>query len=362
MTKIKLLLLLTGKFIMKILIIQQKMIGDVLICSLLCENIIKWNPQAKIDFIANTHTLPVLNNNPHINKIIVFGDHFKNDKKSFYNFLNDQRKNKYDIVIDAYGKIESVLTSWLTPSPIKIGYKKWYTNWVYSISVERQLNKLKDDIQLSIKNRIKLLIPIIGKNFNYIYKPKIYLDDYEKENAKAVLINRRKSPLLMISALGSSKLKTYPIEKMSFVLDYIVSKYDAQLILNYMPNQREEILLLHNKIKLKTKQALLFKKSPGTLREYISIVSCCDAIIGNEGGAINIAKSLDIPSFAIFSPQINPEAWNTSSQTQIGVHVKNYNKNFKGFKLNSKQIICLYDSFEFDYFKDELSIFMNRLK
>ena len=362
MTKIKLLLLLTGKFIMKILVIQQKMIGDVLICSLLCENIIKWNPRAEIDFIANTHTLPVIKNNPHINKIIVFGDHFKNDKKSFYRFLNNQRKNKYDVLIDAYGKIESILTSWLTPAPIKIGYKKWYTNWVYSISVERQLHKFKDDIPLSIINRIKLLMPIIGKDFNYIYKPKIYLDDYEKKNAKALLINRKKSPLLMISALGSSKLKTYPIEKMSLVLDYIVRKYGAQLILNYMPNQRKEILLLLNKITLKTKQSLLFKKSPRSLSEYISIVSCCDAIIGNEGGAINIAKSLNIPSFAIFSPQIDPEVWNTSSQNQIGVHIKDYIKNFKSFKLNSKQIFSLYNSFEFDYFKQELSIFMNRLK
>ena len=55
---------------MNVLIIQQKMIGDVLISTLLCENIKKWNPSSKIDFIANTHTVPILQNNPNINKII----------------------------------------------------------------------------------------------------------------------------------------------------------------------------------------------------------------------------------------------------------------------------------------------------
>ena len=44
----------------KILIIQHKMIGDVLICSLLCKNIKLWNPDAKIDFVANRHTLDVI--------------------------------------------------------------------------------------------------------------------------------------------------------------------------------------------------------------------------------------------------------------------------------------------------------------
>jgi ADP-heptose:LPS heptosyltransferase len=65
---------------MNVLIIQQKMIGDVLISTLICENIKKWNPSSKIDFIANTHTVPILQNNPNINKIIIFEDYFKHDK------------------------------------------------------------------------------------------------------------------------------------------------------------------------------------------------------------------------------------------------------------------------------------------
>ena len=73
---------------MKILVIQQKMIGDVLLSTLICKNLKIWNPTIKIDFVANNHTLGVLENNPYIDNIIVFQDTFKNDKLGLIKFIN----------------------------------------------------------------------------------------------------------------------------------------------------------------------------------------------------------------------------------------------------------------------------------
>ena len=345
---------------MNVLIIQQKMIGDVLISTLLCENIKKWNPSSKIDFIANTHTVPILQNNPNINKIIIFEDYFKNDKISLIKFLINQKKKKYDILIDAYGKTESILISFFTPSKIKIGFKKWYSKWVYSESITRETERFDEDLQLTIKNRIKLLIPVIGSEFNYITSPKVYINESEKKAAQSKLKNV-KSPLIMISLLGSSTLKTYPLNEMIKILNYLVEEYNVQLILNYMKNQEKEALYLINSLENKTLNSIVLNKSPNSLRDYISLVSLCNAIIGNEGGAINIAKSLNLPSFSIFSPQINPSGWINSSPNEVGVHVMDYNENFQKFKLSDKEIMNFYNSFKFELFKKKLSNFMSRL-
>jgi len=345
---------------MNVLIIQQKMIGDVLISTLLCENIKKWNPSSKIDFIANTHAVPILQNNPNINKIIIFEDYFKNDKISLIKFLINQKKKKYDILIDAYGKTESILISFFTPSKIKIGFKKWYSKWVYSESITRETERFDEDLQLTIKNRIKLLIPVIGSEFNYITSPKVYINESEKKAAQSKLKNV-KSPLIMISLLGSSTLKTYPLNEMIKILNYLVEEYNVQLILNYMKNQEKEALYLINSLENKTLNSIVLNKSPNSLRDYISLVSLCKAIIGNEGGAINIAKSLNLPSFSIFSPQINPSGWINSSPNEVGVHVMDYNENFQKFKLSDKEIMNFYNSFKFELFKKKLSNFMSRL-
>ena len=345
---------------MNVLIIQQKMIGDVLISTLLCENIKNWNPSSKIDFIANTHTAPILQNNPNINKIIIFEDYFKYDKISLIKFLINQKKKKYDILIDAYGKTESILTSFLTPAKIKIGFKKWYSKWVYSESIIRETERLGGDLQLTIKNRIKLLVPVIGSEFNYITSPKVYINESEKKAAQSKLKNV-KSPLIMISLLGSSTLKTYPLNEMIKLLNYLVEEYNVQLILNYMKNQEKEALHLINSLENKTLNSIVLNKPPNSLRDYITLVSLCNAIIGNEGGAINIAKSLNLPSFSIFSPQINPSGWINYSPNEVGVHVMDYNKNFQKFKLSDKEIINFYNSFKFELFKKKISNFMSRL-
>ncbi len=79
---------------MKILVIQQKMIGDVLLSTLICKNLKVWNPNATVDFVANQHTLAVLQNNPYIDNIIVFKDTFKKDKWGLIKFLWNCRKKK----------------------------------------------------------------------------------------------------------------------------------------------------------------------------------------------------------------------------------------------------------------------------
>ena len=345
---------------MKILVIQQKMIGDVLSSSIICENIKQWNSNIKIDFIANRHTLPVIENNPYIDEIIIFEDYFRNTKMSFLDFLINHNKKKYDIIIDAYGKIESILITIFSRGKIKIGYKKWYTKFVYSILIERETHKPKSGVQLSIINRLKLLEPIIKKNINKKLKPKIYLKNDRKKNSDFLSI-KKENLLIMISALGSSEQKSYPTDKMVILLNYLVKMHSVKLILNYMPKQNKEIINLLKKINLKTKEAIIVNKTPKSLKEYILTVSDCNAIVGNEGGAINIAKALDIPSFSIFSPQIDPDAWCSKSPKDVSVHVKDFNNQFKGFKMKKSEIKRLYESFDFNYFQKDLSNFINRL-
>ena len=56
---------------MKIAVIQPKMIGDVLITSVIFEELKQKFPTAELHFIVNKNTIPVLENNPFIDKIII---------------------------------------------------------------------------------------------------------------------------------------------------------------------------------------------------------------------------------------------------------------------------------------------------
>jgi heptosyltransferase-2 len=67
---------------MKILIIQQKMIGDVLVSSIICNNLRRAYPDAQIDYLVYESTTPVLEGNPNIDTIIRFEKSTEKAKKN----------------------------------------------------------------------------------------------------------------------------------------------------------------------------------------------------------------------------------------------------------------------------------------
>ena len=109
---------------MKILVIQQKMIGDVLVSTLLCNNLRKAYPNAQIDYMVYKSTLPVLQGNNSINNFILFEKKHRKSKIAFFKLIFDVRKEKYDLIIDAYSKLESWLTVLFSNATTKISYKK----------------------------------------------------------------------------------------------------------------------------------------------------------------------------------------------------------------------------------------------
>ena len=66
------------------LVIQHKMIGDVLVSSLICTNLKKAYPNAQIDYLVNDNTIPVLDGNSNIDNIIIFNE---KEQKSFNKLL-----------------------------------------------------------------------------------------------------------------------------------------------------------------------------------------------------------------------------------------------------------------------------------
>lgn len=136
------------------------MIGDVLVSSLICENLKQNNPAADIHYLVNKFCTPVIENNPFIDKIIVFDNNFNSDKWVFIKLLKTVRRQKYDVVIDAYGKLESNLITFFSNAKVKISWKKSCTKMIYTSTVK--INKISKSKQaLLLKTDCNWLKPLI---------------------------------------------------------------------------------------------------------------------------------------------------------------------------------------------------------
>lgn len=320
----------------KILVIQQKMIGDVLASTIICNNLKKIYPQSHIDYLIYPFTKPVTDNNPNIDNLILFDPKFRDNKREFYHFLMKLQKTKYDVVIDAYGILESNIIVWFTTAKMKIGFYKPYSSYIYTHTVKDLKNPISN-AGLALDNRMQLL-KVLNPVDNLDNKPKIFLTQEEKERGIETiksLYGTGFSRLYMISVLGSGEIKTYPAAYMAKLLNTITEANPGCLmVFNYIPQQQQEAEELYNLCSENTKQHIKLSLVPGGIREFLGVLYHCNALIGNEGGAVNMAKALNVPTFSIFSPWIKKEAWNSFEDgvTNVAIHLKDFKPQLYGNK------------------------------
>jgi len=353
-------------FEMKILVIQQKMIGDVLVSSIICNNLRLAYPDAQIDYLVYESTIPVLEGNPNIDNVLIFQEKHRKSKREFLNLAHEIRGIKYDLIIDAYSKLESWLIVLLSGAKRKISYKKSGRTFLYTDNVPFA-EFPKTNLGLAIERRLSLLEPLDLK-IEVDPFPKLFVTDKENQNALALFEHhqlRKDRKTVMISLLGSENLKTYPLEYMAKVVDFIADNKDVNILFNYFPKQIKDAKVIFDACKTSTQQKIYFNLFGGDLRGFIAIMNNCDLIIGNDGGAINMAKAVGKPSFIIFSPWIEKKIWATLEDglQHISVHLNDSKPKLLASKTEKelkKEALSLYQEFQPELFKDKIDLFLKQ--
>ena len=342
------------------------MIGDVLVSSIICNNLRKAYPDAQIDYLVYESTIPVLEGNPNIDNILIFQDRHRKSKKEFLYLALEIHTYQYDLLIDAYSKLESWMIALLSGAKRKISYKKFGRTFLYTDNVPFA-EFPKTNLGLAIERRLSLLEPLELK-IEIDPLPKLFVTDIENQNALAQFEHhqlKKDRKTVMISLLGSENLKTYPLESMAKVVDFIADKQDVNILFNYFPKQITEAKIVFDACKPSTQEKIYFDFLGSDLRGFIALMNNCDLIIGNDGGAINMAKALEKPSFIIFSPWIEKKIWATLEDglKHISVHLNDFKPELlapKTEKELKKNALSLYKEFKPELFQDKIELFLKQ--
>ncbi len=338
------------------------MIGDVLASTVICESIKKNLPNSEIHYLIEKKTLAVVENNPFVDKTIYFDSNQHNGFFKLYQFGKQLKIEKYDIVIDAFCKWESIIPAYFSGAKTRVGHYKWYTQFFYTETV------IPDTECNATANAYRLLLSktALEKEVQTVY-PKIYLTDLEIKKAQLKISESLdfSKPIYMISILGSGKNKSLPAKYMARVLDIIANQKEVILIFNYIPNQLNEVMEIYNLCSKNTQNKINIDFYANGLRDFIGLLSQCAALIGNEGGATNMAKALNIPNFTIYAPWINRTSWNINEENGLNdiVHLSDYFPElYKKHAKNYKELAMdWYEKLNPELYKTKLEDFINRI-
>ena len=301
----------------KILVIQNKRIGDVLIASLIAANIKKVIPNSRVDYFVYDYTTGVIENNPNIDRIIPINEKELKKIPTLIKIAWDIRKENYDIIFDPYSKFQSKLISLLSKASIRVGYRKKGKRSLFNFytSIVHPLDKKTLPCGKSIEERVHLVNSVFPLKAP-IYTPKIYLNDKEKQYSKLKNYNK---PVVMVGVLGSTPQKSMPYLYVVALIDYVTSNFEVNIMFNYAPNQKAEAAKIYEACK--HQNAIIFDLYEPNIRGFISLMNQCKLLISNEGGSVHIAKALDKPTFTIFAPYILKSDWSSFEDGQMHTSV-----------------------------------------
>lgn len=289
----------------KILVIQNKRIGDVLLASLIATNMKQVYPNSEIDYMVYDFTTGVIENNPNIHDIVIINEKELKKIPNLIKLILNIRKQRYDIIFDPYAKLQSRLICLFSNAAIRVGFKKkekdpilpFYTHPVGFVKFKSK------PCGKAIEDRVHLVTSVFDVE-NPVYEPKIYLTDSENQYGKLSAYDK---PVIMFGVLGSTPQKSMPYPYIVALVDYITMNYDVYVLFNYAPHQKDDALAIYHQCQHKNN--IIMDVYENSIRGFIQLMSQCTLLVGNEGGIVHISKALSKPTFTIFSPYVMKESW-----------------------------------------------------
>lgn len=295
---------------MKILLIQLRRIGDVMMCTPAIRSIKKAYPAAEIHFLTEQPSDQILQYNPFINKIIAL------DKKTTFkhkiHVISNLRKEGYDLVIDFHNNPSSGWLSLLSGANKRVGKYHKLRKIFYSDTAKLNQYKyegyakfdLLETIGISpIFNKIDFFISEKERSFakNFIQKLGV------KENEK----------IITVSPVSRQPYKVWPAEKFSKICDYLIEKYNVKILFIYGPGEEH----FTEKVRSFMKNRALPDYPPVSLAETRAIFEHATMHVGNDNGPMHIAISAGIPTVAVFGRPF-AAGW-TPPDSDINVGIEN---------------------------------------
>lgn len=287
--------------IQKILIIQYKPFGDVLLNTGYLPTLRKHFPDAQIDYLIQKPYRTLLEDNPYLDNLILM----EKKKKKTISYFSERlriirlvRKRKYNVIVDQLRGTGSAQITMFSGSPYRLGWTQKRWNWVYNYKVQR------DNFRYYSRAKFDLLNPLgieeEDHNTYYIIKP-------ESLHYIQIWIHKKqleKEKLVVISPASPVPAKQWSPARFAQLADLIVSGTDFKVILLWGPGEKH----LSQSIASQMKNIPIIAP-PTTFNQAGALLKHAMMYIGNDGGINHLAVSTETPSIAIFGPTSNPKKW-----------------------------------------------------
>ncbi|MDP4172995.1 MAG: glycosyltransferase family 9 protein [Bacteroidota bacterium] len=273
----------------KILCIKLRGIGDVILSTVVFNNLRKDFPNAKIDFLTESPSKAALEKLPFLNEIIVLD---KKRKNSSLYYILKVRSGKYDLVLDFYSNPRTALITFLSGAKYKAGFPYKGRTYAYNLFGPQDRDKFHAaKLHLEFLKSIGLSYSSDELFFSLGQEDISFAENYFNET-----FDRRK-PVAGISPSGGWASKKCDPEKFAEIADAISRRFSSEILLLWGPGDKSEADAIASCMKEKVHLA------PATdIRKMGAMIKKCSFIVANDSGPMHIATAVKTPTLSLHGP------------------------------------------------------------
>lgn len=287
----KVLSLMNFKDIKKILLVKPRGIGDIVLSTIILDDLRISFSSANIHYLTETFAKDALANNPLVAKVQTM------EKTEFVlNVAARLRKEKYDMIIDLWSNPRSAQITFLTHAKYRVGFSYRGRRYAYNI-----LGTSKKGEHHAAEHNLELLktlgIKITSKRIHF------YVSEEENNWAQQFIKMNLPAGKIIVGIIpsGGWASKRCDASKWVEICNAFQQKYDVVFLILWGPGDESDANFI--KTNLKEDAVLIPEVKIGKLS---ALIKNCDVVIANDSGPMHISAALGVPTLGIFGPT-NPK-------------------------------------------------------
>ncbi len=274
----------------KILVIQLKRAGDVLVTTPVLPALRERFPNARIDFLVEPAFAPVLEHNPYVNEIQLYR------RGDVLGTLRRIRAQRYDWVLDFLSSPRSAVVTLTSGAAVRGGYRVPFWGRVYNHAVPRPRGS-----QSVIAGKFTLLEPLIGRAT--ATERKMYLTQEDRAWAQNVANSPApgKATVGLIPTHRRSSRRWHAESFTALARKLIAEGHNVWLF--WGPGEEAYV----EAIRRSAPGARMIP--PTSLRQMAALLERCDVVATNDNGPMHTAVAVGTPTVTVYGPT-DPVCWN----------------------------------------------------
>ncbi len=275
----------------RILLIQLRRLGDVVLSTALLADLRRAYPEASIDMLVGRQAAPLVAGHPLIRNRIVLEDH------GTLGTARLVRAAGYDAVFDVQGSMRTAMITRGSGAPLRVGWKVRAAPLAYTHALARG-----GAAEYVVRRRRRLLelagIPV-GDSL-----PSITLSDRERKQGDADLRSAGAPPVgprVAFALVTSSPARDWQIEKFAALGNALASRGVTPVVL--AAGTPAAIVC---RMRALCPPAVIVPALEGDrdreMRRFLGVLAGCDVLLSGDTGPAHMADALGVPRVTVYGP------------------------------------------------------------